>query len=543
MLLLVVLTSLVVSMAITPLMMRLAPYLHMVDMPDFRKVHAKAIPRVGGIGIVAGTLLSLLVWSEPQSWHLSYIFGSLVLLGFGAADDSMDLGHYTKFIGQFIAAIAVVYWGDVWVAHMPFVAHELPQVFGKPFTVFALVGVMNAINHSDGLDGLAGGETLLSLACAAYLGYLAGGTDVLLLAVATIGGVFGFLRFNTHPAQVFMGDAGSQFLGFTLGVVVVLLTQQVNSSTSMSLPLLIIGLPIIDILAVFAQRIYQRVNWFRATRNHIHHRLLDLGLEHGAVVVVIYSVQALFVLSAILFSYESDVFVAMTYLTVCASLFMIITLMERCGWRFSDKASPHDSALPPTRKLPSVIHTLPILFLKITVPLYLIIAGIFVERVPYDFCIAALVIVELACLSLIMKLEAMKKLLLRIALYSFVVCVVFLLHKGESLSNSVIASIEGFYFVLLGLAVAASLRVKGAHGFRTTPLDFLVAFVVLAFSAVATGDMANGSSLAGLIARIAVLFYACELLINESRVPETNAPVYSLIGTALIFLGWTFAIF
>jgi UDP-GlcNAc:undecaprenyl-phosphate GlcNAc-1-phosphate transferase len=543
MLLLVILTALAISMATTPVMMRLAPRLHMVDMPDSRKVHAVAIPRVGGIGIVAGALVSAMLWMEPQSWLGSYLLGSLILMIFGAADDSMELGHYIKFLGQFIAAIAVVFWGDIWVSHVPFLASELEPAIGKPFTIIALVGVMNAINHSDGLDGLAGGESLLSLGCIAYLGSLVGGMQVVVLAAAIGGGVFGFLRFNTHPAQVFMGDAGSQFLGFSLGVLAVLLTQQVNPGLSMALPALIIGLPIVDILAVFAQRVYYGMNWFRATRNHIHHRLLDLGLTHGQSVVAIYSVQVLLVLGSLLLSYESDVLVASSYLAVCASVFALINLAERRGWRCARASEPVDPSSSPVGTRFAMLRQLPLKFLKFTVPLYLIAAGLLIEHVPSDFALPAAGVLGLAGLSLLLKPVATKRLFLRLALYSGVACVVYLLDQSESFAGSAAASIEKAYFVLLGLAVAATLRLhQGANGFRTTPLDFLLVIVVVVSGVLAARQTADHSVVAGTIVRLAVLFYACELAINDNRTREAPVQEWSLIGAALVLLSKMFAI-
>jgi len=107
-------TALAISMALTPVMIHLAPRLGMVDLPDPRKVHAVAVPRVGGIGIVVGAVVSILLWVPLQHWILAYVAGSAVLFAFGALDDSLELGHYVKFVGQFIAAGAVVYGGDLW---------------------------------------------------------------------------------------------------------------------------------------------------------------------------------------------------------------------------------------------------------------------------------------------------------------------------------------------------------------------------------------------------------------------------------------------
>ena len=156
--LLPLIAALVVSMAIIPVMVRLAPVLGMIDKPDSRKVHAVPIPRVGGVGIVIGALLPILLLLPLDQSLIAFLFGGLVLLGFGSWDDSHELGHYVKFVGQFIAVLAVVYFGDVYVTNLPLMGGDpVPEAVGKLFTVIAMIGMINAINHSDGLDGLAGG--------------------------------------------------------------------------------------------------------------------------------------------------------------------------------------------------------------------------------------------------------------------------------------------------------------------------------------------------------------------------------------------------
>ena len=153
-----------------------------------------------------------------------------------------------------------------------------------------LVGITNAINLSDGLDGLAGGVTFLSLAAIAVLTYIAVDAGFMLLATMSImGSILGFLRFNTFPARIFMGDGGSQFLGFSAGVLAILLTQSSNTALSPALPLLILGLPILDTLMVMGERIYEGRSPFVADRKHIHHRLLALGFHHYEAVVTIYA--------------------------------------------------------------------------------------------------------------------------------------------------------------------------------------------------------------------------------------------------------------
>ena len=332
--LLIAMMAMAVSMAIIPLMIRLAPSLGMIDAPDPRKVHTTPIPRVGGLGIVLGALVPMLVWLPFSDLTVSIFVGAVILLVFGTWDDIAELGHYVKFVGQFLAAGVVVYYGDLYVSYFPLNNYEtISESIGRPFTVIAIVGMINAINHSDGLDGLAGGESLISLGVIAYLAFVFDSALMLVISAATIGGIFGFLRFNSHPARVFMGDGGSQFLGFILAVLVVVLTQQVNTTLSPALPVLLLGLPIVDILAVFFLRAKHKMNLFKATRNHIHHRLLDIGFLHYESVMFIYTIQFILVISAIPLMYEKDINVLTFYLFICSSVFVFLTLAERYGYK------------------------------------------------------------------------------------------------------------------------------------------------------------------------------------------------------------------
>lgn len=537
-LLFVALTALAISMAITPGLMRLAPRLRMVDMPDARKVHAHAIPRVGGLGIIGGALTAVLFWVPAQPWLASYVFGSVVLLVFGAADDSLGLGHYAKFIGQIAAAAAVVYVGDIWVAHLPFVAGAISPDIGKPFTIFALVGLINAINHSDGLDGLAGGEVLMSLGCIGYLAHAAMYTTGLLAFVAAVaGGVFGFLRFNTHPARVFMGDAGSQFIGFSLGVLVVLLTEKANPSLSMALPALIVGLPIVDILAVFGQRVLGGMNWFRATRNHIHHRLLDVGFQHHEVVIIIYSVQALLVGSALLLAYEADATVVAAYLAVCGSLFALITTAERRGWRWRRHRVAESSA--PGGRLAPRLRRLALRFVRVTVPVFLVASSIAVTKVSPDFAFTAVAVLALALASLALRTAREADWLLRLALFCGAASVVYL-GPAAGDSGSVVGVVQDVYLIVLALAIAIAVRYGTGQGFSTTPLDVLLVITVLAAGALGFRDPGS-SDTAALLLRLAVLFYGCELTVSGAGRP-TRASEWSLVSVALVLLVKIFAI-
>jgi UDP-GlcNAc:undecaprenyl-phosphate GlcNAc-1-phosphate transferase len=505
-------TALAISMALIPLMMRIAPRLGMIDKPDPRKVHARPVPRVGGIGIVCGALASILLWGAEQSWAVGYLAGSAILLVAGALDDSLELGHYPKFVAQIAAAAIVAYAGDLWVSVLPFVG-EVGPGFGKPFTVFALVGVINAINHSDGLDGLAGGESLLSLGCLAWLGYVAGASAFVLVAAAVAGGLIGFLRYNTHPARVFMGDAGSQFLGFSLGVLAVALTQRYHPGLSMALPLLVIGLPIVDILAVLGQRIYHRMNWFRATRNHIHHRLLALGFEHHQAVMMIYAVQAALVAAAVAARYESDALVAGIYAAACAAVFALLLAAERAGWRRAQAAPRYGEA--GTRH--ALLRGLPLKLVEVALPAFLLIVCIGAARVPAD--LGRWAVTGLAALtgaSLLLDHFGFNAALSRVSLYVGTALAAFIAERNGGLFGAVHEWIDDAFFVALALAIAAALRFDPRVEFRTTPLDLLL---VIAVIGVGVGGglagAAPGAALGTFIFKLATLFYGCELVVTS----------------------------
>ena len=206
--------------------------------------------------MAVGALLPLCLWLPMDSTLVAYLLAVVVLLAFGVCDDRFTLNALTKVAGQLCAVLIVMLMGHVSIDTLMLGERiALPGWLGSSLTLLFLLGITNAINLSDGLDGLAGGTTLL---CCAVLALLAHNWDlrfVETVSVVLMGAIVGFLRFNTHPARIFMGDAGSQFLGFSVGVLAILLTQQGATPISTAVPLLLIGLPVIDTLAVMALRL------------------------------------------------------------------------------------------------------------------------------------------------------------------------------------------------------------------------------------------------------------------------------------------------
>jgi len=524
-----------VSMLVISVVRRFAPSLGLVDMPDARKVHTVPIPRVGGAGITLGTLVPIVLIFRPDPLVQSFLIGCVTVFAFGIWDDARTIGHWTKFAGQLAAAAAVVYYGDLWVSRVPFLENPLPPGLGKPFTVFALVGVVNATNHSDGLDGLAGGESILSLIALATLGYMSGSALILSISLATIGGILGFLRFNSHPAHVFMGDSGSQVLGFTLGFLVVYLTQIANTSVSAALPLLILGVPIADILSVLYRRMRGGMNWFKATRNHVHHRLLQLGFDHYETVVIIYSIQAALVTSAVLARYEADTVVALLYGAVIVSLFGLLSAAERRGWRLRRahasawRITPAIAAL----KASKVILKGPLLVITAIAPAVMLLNALSVTSIPADLA-AATALLSVVPAVYLFRPRMVHTALLRAAIYATAIIPAYLLISYPGEFPTGVESITTVMTVVLAAAVVLYVCFSAEQRFGTTPTDYLIVCGMVALLVFGSIDV-NSRNVVEAVLFATVLMYACEIIVGGTTRRSSSLLLQcSTLGTLLI---------
>ncbi len=532
----VVVTAMALSMVIVPAMIRLAPALRMVDQPDPRKVHAQPVARVGGIGIVLGALVAFLMWGPLTPLTQAYLFGAVVLFTFGALDDALELGHYPKFVGQFIAVIPVIWYGGLYVSRFPFFETlDVPVWLCQVFTLVAVVGVINAVNHSDGLDGLAAGEVMLSLIVVGFFGFLARSLVLIVVVASVVGGVLGFLRYNTHPARVFMGDSGSQFLGFSVAFAVVYLTQNANTAMSPAAALLLLGLPVIDILAVFYLRWKGGMNLFKATRNHIHHRLLDLGFSHPESVVVNYAVQAAFVFSAVLLAYERDWLLLGVYLGAVLAIFSLITLAERSSWRAHDPdrprhphrllgMQPDDWQQGVTRAAVSV--------LLILVPGYLLVVPVLVTDIPQDFALLSGI---LAAVMLAEQLFARhnNSVAVRAILYVATLVMVYLWSQYAPAAVRASTALSLIFFGLLVVSVGTAIRFGKRNPFRVTPTDYLSVFLLLAVALFQSFSFV-GQEFSLLVIKFLVVLYCVEYL--SFRGPAVRTMLHLAASCGLLVL-------
>lgn len=506
------------SLLIIPIVWRFAPRWGLLDLPGERKVHGAPVPRVGGWGITFGALIPLYIWGELDTALYSYLLACLILFVFGIWDDLRELGHWVKFAGQIAAGCTVVYGGGLYVTRIPFLdADGFAPSVGQPFTVVALVGVINAINHADGLDGLAAGETLLSLLGILILGSGVTSTPLVGVTLAVVGGIVGFLRYNSHPARVFMGDSGSQVLGLTLGVLAIYLTQRADTALSAVTPLLVVGVPIIDILSVLVQRIRGGANWFKASRNHLHHRLLDLGISHFQAVIVLYSIQATFVLAAILLRYNTDWNLTLTYLLLVASLLLGLRRLELRGWHAlhvsSARESRHrDSGIREGRQIAVAMAVI-----MVGTPGFMLFASAWSEHVPRDLGITASALAALLLLHMMLRLPA-RALVLRVTGYVAAIMSAYLLvgyPKPGTAGAIVDWAVIGLMFSLV-MAITVFAHFAARDRFGTTPTDYLLLLVLVALLALAAIDIQARAAVEMFFLTV-ILLYGCEILITRDR--------------------------
>jgi UDP-GlcNAc:undecaprenyl-phosphate/decaprenyl-phosphate GlcNAc-1-phosphate transferase len=303
----------VASVVLTPLARRLALSVGALGNPGGRHVHARSIPRLGGTALAAGWGVAILtcfhlpgpgsdmlVDSGSRLWGL--VLGALALCVVGAVDDIRGLRAYHKLLAQIVVAIVAYACGlRIDAISLPFLPNLAMGVFALPITVIWIVGVTNAVNLIDGLDGLAAGVGFFASLTCFVVAITAGNPFVALMTAALMGVLAGFLLFNFNPARIFMGDSGSYFIGFLLATLPIATERQQKASAAVSLlvPMLALGLPIFDTLLTMARRFLERRSVFSPDRGHIHHRLLDLGLTHRRAVVLLYGVCVVFAASAI----------------------------------------------------------------------------------------------------------------------------------------------------------------------------------------------------------------------------------------------------
>ncbi|MEJ9212090.1 MraY family glycosyltransferase [Bacillus smithii] len=293
----------IASLLLTPLAKKLAIAIGAVDKPNYRKVHQKIMPRMGGLAIFLSFLIGLLILRPQDPYNWPIIIGSFIIVLTGLLDDKFELSPKLKLAGQLLAAIVVVVIGGVHVEfiNLPFGGQLEFGLLSVPLTILWIVGVTNAINLIDGLDGLAAGVSSIALITISFMAFLKGDAYVMSIALILLGSTLGFLIYNFHPAKIFMGDTGALFLGYMMSVVSLLGFKNVTV-LSFVIPVIILGVPISDTFFAIIRRFIHKKPLSAPDKSHLHHCLLRMGYTHKQTVLIIYAISAMFGLAAIIFS-------------------------------------------------------------------------------------------------------------------------------------------------------------------------------------------------------------------------------------------------
>jgi UDP-GlcNAc:undecaprenyl-phosphate GlcNAc-1-phosphate transferase len=530
------LLAMVVTMAWLPVFVRVATKWGIVDKPGARKVHAAPIPRVGGVAMIVGVLVAAVVVIPLGVQESCFLIAATMLAVFGALDDWLDLDYRIKLGGQLLAVLIVVLAGDTQLHSITLDERlALPGWASIPLTVLFLVGITNAINLADGLDGLAGGTTFLCLGALAMLAHSSGQIVTAALALAFAGAVLGFLRFNTYPASVFMGDAGSQVLGFAVGVLSLRVTQSGESALSAGLPILLLALPILDTLSVMVQRVSEGRSPFSADKNHIHHKLLQLGFDHHEAVMVIYAIQADLFLLAYWMRYESDVAILAVVTVFFLGSIVILQRAARYGWRF--RMPQHARQDAPLTRFLSLLREPQNLprwsYFAVAGAFGVYVSLILKETASLSADVQFLVLGLLAVSIVLLTIMRVKPLSMveKAALYITTAVLVYL-DSTVLRDDRLFSVIKWAALAVVAVGTVLRFRLSPDRRFVLTPLDLIVLFAALVVPSL-SGSFALPDGGATGIAKLVIFFYALEVLIS----PVELGVVWLRLAAAAVLMG------
>ena len=322
-------TSFLFVMLVTPFIIRVANHVGALDIPNKRKVHTVPIPRLGGVGIFLGFLLGYMIYGTPSAILNSVLIGSFIIVLTGVVDDIKPLDAKTKFIGQLIASLIIVFYGHLLINDLSAfnINIDFDWYISYPITIFFILGCINCMNLIDGLDGLSSGLSAIYFLTIGIIACFKGNIGLdLVITFVMLGSVLGFLVHNFHPATIFAGDSGSMFMGFIIAVVALLGFKNVTL-TSLIIPLFILAIPICDTVFAIIRRLLKGESISTPDKFHIHHQLLNRNFSQTETVLIIYLVDLLFAAASIVYFLKDRILGYIIYgiLLVIVSIFIMKT--------------------------------------------------------------------------------------------------------------------------------------------------------------------------------------------------------------------------
>lgn len=346
--LLPLLSAALFTLLVMPLVMRLAHRIGAVDQPDARKVHTNVTPRMGGLAFLISLLLIPFTMLDITPVTQGFLLGLFIVGCTGFADDIFDISPRLKFLGIIAGTTLFIVMSGTAIT-------ELGDLFGMgnietgwfaiPLTLIGMVGFINALNLSDGLDGLAAGITLIAAYFLASFALSIGDQASLMIAIVLFGSMIGFLYFNSHPARIFMGDTGSLILGYVLACLCLMLLQSGDGAVISPISMgILLGLPLSDTLYVMTKRVMKGKSPFLPDKTHFHHRLIELGLSHKGVVATFYALIFFYACVAALFAGSAEWIQSLVLFGLVAGTYLTLALLEYARFSFAMPADEEVSA-------------------------------------------------------------------------------------------------------------------------------------------------------------------------------------------------------
>lgn len=323
----IIFTCFAVCFLITFYIMKIAKHIGAMDIPNKRKVHSTPMPRLGGLGIFITFLVGYMLFGVQSTQMNAILIGAFFIIITGVIDDISPIGAKTKLLGQVAAASTVIFYGGIILDKITILGvHMNFGLLSYPITLFFIIGCINIINLIDGLDGLSTGTCCifyLTIGIIAFIKASFGGLDVS-LAFIMLGASLGFLCHNFHPAKIFSGDSGSMFQGFMIATISLLGFKTVTM-TSFFIPILLLGIPILDTLFAIIRRLIKKQPIYMPDKKHLHHQLLNLGLSHRNTVLAIYAMNILFAFASVIYAINDKHLGIIIYIILLVLIGLIIT--------------------------------------------------------------------------------------------------------------------------------------------------------------------------------------------------------------------------
>ncbi len=332
--------SFLITFLSIPSIIQVAELKHLFDEPDKRKLHKTKIPTLGGLAVFAGIIVSTLLFTDISKVpYLQFVMAAILILFFiGIKDDIIILSPFSKFLGQFIAATIIVWFGDIRIDAFGgvFGIHRLPYEISLMFSILSMLVIINSFNLIDGIDGLAGTISFIVISAYSAWFYKSNNIQELIFSMAAMGALLAFLRYNITPAKIFMGDTGSLLMGTIIAVLTIKFIHLNHDASEenrfRAAPVLALGImiiPLFDLTRVFFVRISKGKSPFSPDKIHVHHKLLELGMNHLQATFALSVVNVFFICFIFVFQKYNITYLLISILILATILMLLLEYLLR----------------------------------------------------------------------------------------------------------------------------------------------------------------------------------------------------------------------